>query len=128
MSTLVKDYNGVPILSGDLLSCEIPIEGFLTKDKNYLVYGLIPEDSRIVIEDDRQYPMWANANRFRVWLCSSELYIRLKTMGWSEEEIQAVEEKAFFEKTTCKDCGVETKPGTGSARCPQCWEDRCGNS
>ena len=28
--------------------------------------------------------------------------------------------------TTCIDCGIETKPGRGSARCPACWEDRCG--
>ena len=24
----------------------------------------------------------------------------------------------------CIDCGVPTTPGTGSARCPQCWQDR----
>lgn len=29
--------------------------------------------------------------------------------------------------TICKDCGIETEPGPGSARCPQCWEDRCGH-
>lgn len=29
-------------------------------------------------------------------------------------------------KTTCKDCGVETVPGVGSARCPGCWDDKCG--
>lgn len=28
--------------------------------------------------------------------------------------------------TVCIDCGVPTKPGTGSARCPQCWQDRVG--
>jgi hypothetical protein len=28
--------------------------------------------------------------------------------------------------TYCKDCGKPTKPGKGSARCPECWEDRCG--
>ena len=26
--------------------------------------------------------------------------------------------------TVCIDCGVPTTPGTGSARCPQCWQDR----
>ena len=31
-------------------------------------------------------------------------------------------------KTTCKDCGVRTKFGKRSARCPSCWEDRCGHS
>lgn len=24
------------------------------------------------------------------------------------------------------DCGAETNPGKGSARCKNCWEDRCG--
>jgi len=24
----------------------------------------------------------------------------------------------------CKDCGVDTKPGVGSARCEECWNDR----
>lgn len=31
-------------------------------------------------------------------------------------------------KTFCKDCGVETKPGSGSARCPSCWNDRLGDT
>lgn len=30
-------------------------------------------------------------------------------------------------KTNCIDCGKETVPGTGSARCPGCWDDRCGH-
>lgn len=29
-------------------------------------------------------------------------------------------------QTYCKDCGVETKPGPGSARCAACWDDKCG--
>jgi len=29
-------------------------------------------------------------------------------------------------ETTCIDCGQPTTPGKGSARCPGCWEDRCG--
>lgn len=28
-------------------------------------------------------------------------------------------------RSKCKDCGISTFPGPGSARCPQCWEDRC---
>lgn len=35
--------------------------------------------------------------------------------------------KAAKKETTCKDCGAKTKPGKGSARCPSCWEDRCGH-
>jgi hypothetical protein len=31
------------------------------------------------------------------------------------------------EPTTCIDCGRPTTPGKGSARCPGCWEDRCGS-
>lgn len=30
-------------------------------------------------------------------------------------------------KTVCIDCGADTKPGPGSARCSSCWEDRCGH-
>lgn len=30
-------------------------------------------------------------------------------------------------ETFCIDCGIPTKLGKGSARCPACWEDRCGN-
>lgn len=30
------------------------------------------------------------------------------------------------EQTFCKDCGVETKPGRGSARCRSCWDDKVG--
>jgi len=26
----------------------------------------------------------------------------------------------------CIDCGVETMSGAGSARCPSCWDDKCG--
>lgn len=31
-------------------------------------------------------------------------------------------------ETKCKDCGAPTQPGPGSARCPECWEDRCSVS
>jgi len=30
------------------------------------------------------------------------------------------------EPTFCIDCGQPTTPGKGSARCPGCWSDRCG--
>lgn len=33
------------------------------------------------------------------------------------------------EESACKDCGLGTsrpKKSAGSARCPDCWEDRCG--
>jgi len=29
--------------------------------------------------------------------------------------------------TYCIDCGQETKQGAGSARCKECWDDRCGS-
>lgn len=29
--------------------------------------------------------------------------------------------------TKCKECGKQTKPGTGSARCKDCWDSRIGN-
>lgn len=28
----------------------------------------------------------------------------------------------------CIDCGRPTTPGPGSARCPECWDDRCGGA
>lgn len=31
-----------------------------------------------------------------------------------------------YQQTFCKDCGVETKLGTGSARCRECWDDKNG--
>jgi hypothetical protein len=30
--------------------------------------------------------------------------------------------------TFCIDCGAETKLGSGSARCKECWDDRCGTT
>ena len=30
--------------------------------------------------------------------------------------------------SSCKDCGIPTKPGVGSARCPLCWDDKCGGT
>ena len=30
------------------------------------------------------------------------------------------------QETNCIDCGVKTKPGQGSARCPECWDSRLG--
>lgn len=32
------------------------------------------------------------------------------------------------ESPECIDCGCETKKGTGSARCPECWDERCGKN
>jgi hypothetical protein len=49
----------------------------------------------------------------------------------SLEEIIAVNKQIqdkYENATHCKDCGTSTKPGKGSARCPACWEDRCGNN
>jgi len=34
--------------------------------------------------------------------------------------------QALEPMTTCIDCRQPTTPGKGSARCPGCWEDRCG--
>ena len=31
-------------------------------------------------------------------------------------------------QTTCKDCGVETTSGAGSARCKECWADKTGSA
>ena len=29
-------------------------------------------------------------------------------------------------QTYCCDCNLETQAGAGSARCPSCWDDKCG--
>lgn len=116
MTPLVKDFHGVlyknvpdtyPDLERDTASCEVPAEGFLTKDKTYEILGLRPEEGRVVVIDDRGLLMWARADRFRLWISGG-------MKGLLERE------------TFCKDCGVQTQPGVGSARCGQCWEDRCG--
>ena len=39
---------------------------------------------------------------------------------WESEQLRKPE------STLCIDCGQPTTPGKGSARCPGCWEDRCG--
>lgn len=41
---------------------------------------------------------------------------------------KAGEKPATEKGTTCKDCGIETKSGAGSARCPSCWDDKCGDA
>ena len=38
-----------------------------------------------------------------------------------------VAEIDLTEETTCKECGEGTQPGAGSARCPDCWNDRFGD-
>ena len=38
-----------------------------------------------------------------------------------------VAEIDLTEGTTCKECGEGTQPGAGSARCPDCWNDRFGD-
>lgn len=57
---------------------------------------------------------------------------RKNQMGFLEDDLDEglrilrAEEKARTPETTCIDCGQPTTPGKGSARCPGCWEDRCG--
>lgn len=45
--------------------------------------------------------------------------------AWAVEYSRA---KSRARKLTgvCKDCSQPTKPGRGAARCPLCWEARCG--
>ena len=56
------------------------------------------------------------------------LYSRQLTHEQIKYLMDAVEvaEIDLTEVTTCKDCGQVTKPGAGSARCPDCWSDRFG--
>jgi hypothetical protein len=41
-------------------------------------------------------------------------------------DVIAREGRVSPESTFCIDCGQPTTPGKGSARCPSCWQDRCG--
>lgn len=91
----VLDFHKVPIHVGDKVSCEVPIDGFLTKDKNYTVVDLRPDEGRITLTDDRGYEMWANGNRFRIWLTSEELYFRVKEIGLEDHEIVKIEQEVF---------------------------------
>lgn len=129
----VEDHFSIPLQKGDRVTCQVPIEGFLTYHKEYAVLELRPDEKRVVVIDDRGLEMWARADRFIVNLASEDLYLRLQAAGFDYKEIVLTEDR-YYEtfgvtgksRTTCKDCGRDTKPGTGSARCPECWEDRCG--
>lgn len=129
MRNSVEDHFSIPLQKGDRVTCQVPIEGFLTYHKEYQVLELRPDEKRITVTDDRGLEMWARADRFIVSLASEDLYARLVSAGFDYKEIVLTEDRYYevFKKTSCKDCGVETQPGSGSARCPECWEDRCGH-
>ncbi len=126
----VEDHFSIPLQKGDTVTCQVPIEGFLTYHREYRVLELRPDEKRITVVDDRGLEMWARADRFIVSLASEDLYTRLRDAGFNYKEIVLTEDRYYetfgVKKTTCKDCGVETQPGSGSARCKQCWDDRCG--
>lgn len=46
-------------------------------------------------------------------------------MAYTEEEHERYFDK-LLGNPRCKDCGAKTKAGPGSARCPECWNDRVG--
>ncbi len=47
--------------------------------------------------------------------------------GWEGPcTLDADEFDPKYVRIACKDCGVKTIPGPGSARCPSCWDDKCG--
>lgn len=61
-----------------------------------------------------------------------------KTLTDDERDMEVSNETAFLlgwkfvnewepETNTCKDCGIETGIGAGSARCSDCWDDRFAN-
>lgn len=95
MRNRLEDHFSIPLQKGDRVTCQVPIEGFLTYHKDYIVHGLREDEGRIVITDDRGLEMWANANRFIVALASEDLYARLQSAGFDYKEIVLTEDRYF---------------------------------
>jgi len=62
---------------------------------------------------------------------------RATIIKWGEPKLEFLKktkvalyiyEQTFYDKDKCIDCGVETESGQGSARCPECWDARCGSN
>jgi len=95
--------------------------------------------------------MYEGAEEFFNWCDREDAYCEITYMpacGEVEIKISILGEGDFYRKragnykmfleaarkhygreatSICIDCGANTKPGKGAARCPSCWEDRCGN-
>jgi len=60
----------------------------------------------------------------------SQINFNDEVSNYLRETIDLIKEKQYGKAdekdTKCIDCGIKTKPGSGSARCPECWEARCG--
>ena len=50
----------------------------------------------------------------------------LPVSGFGERSDESAIDLPNLPATFCIDCGQPTTPGKGSARCPSCWQDRCG--
>ena len=122
----VLDFCGISIKVDDKLSCKTPIEGYLTCNKVYVVIDLREEEERVIIVDDRGLEMWARGDRFCSLLSNSNLIQHSKTEVFMSYSAFKQYEKLFASDggPLCKDCGIKTEPGIGSARCPQCWNSR----
>jgi hypothetical protein len=95
MRNSVEDHFSIPLLKGDRVTCQVPIEGFLTYHKEYTILELRPDEGRITIIDDRGLEMWARADRFIVSLASEDLYTRLVNAGFDYKEIVLTEDRYY---------------------------------
>jgi len=75
--------------------CNDPIEGFLTKGRQYTVIGERPEENRLVMIDDRGLEGWFNKQRF------SDLHTPKGSPDFSETSYIRDEVKNTCEKITC---------------------------
>lgn len=70
---------------------------------------------------------WESASKLLPLSLAGTILMKLEDLGMKQcyESIDGLT-TGYEPECSCIDCGVETKPGKGSARCPSCWEDRCG--
>ncbi len=96
-------------IEDNTLTCDIklkPTPDFITISLN--LKG-IPEVIKSKLETTGGEMSKANKCDFCIEPCGSE---------WCSTKTQKL--------TSCTDCGAATKPGPGSARCPDCWDSRFG--
>lgn len=72
---------------------------------------------------ETKYPVCFGNRYFQVFRPDINLHRVTEVQGSTRYVLSL----GWLSSTTCIECGVDTKPGAGAARCPQCWEDRCGH-
>jgi hypothetical protein len=108
----------------------------------------IQDDEHLVAfyEDNHRKPMRAKFNAELYAHATEDIKTLLKAVDVLTEALESISKNGCCEtcqearlvalralanleklsNPTCKDCGVPTQPGAGSARCQGCWDDRCG--